>query len=139
MISTSRGVERRTHGFKDGTLPQQLCAVTHCKKAASANVETVFSGAGKFTEEAKSTGPTLLRRMVKLHYNWKYTFLRPSIEQVIRRYKEKWLGQTGKVAAMAAIVRWLKKQPPLAQKAEAVGVGAGPSAEADAADAEESE
>ena len=103
------------------------------------NVETVFSGAGKFTEEAKSTGPTLLRRMVKLHYNWKYTFLRPSIEQVIRRYKEKWPGQTGKVAAMAAIVRWRKKQPPLAQKAEAVGVGAGPSAEADAADAEESE
>ena len=94
MISTSRGVERGTHGFKDGTLPQQRCAVTHCKKAASANVETVFSGAGKFTEEAKSTGPTLLRRMVQLHYNWKYTFLRPSIEQVIRRYKEKWPGQT---------------------------------------------
>ena len=102
-----------------------------CKKAASANVETVFSGAGKFTEEAKSTGPTLLRRMVKLHYNWKYTFLRPSIEQVIRRYKEKWPGQTGKVAAMAAMA-----QKAAAQAAEAADAEA---AAAEAADAEESE
>ena len=30
-------------------------------KAAAANVETVFSGAGKFTEEARSTGAVLLR------------------------------------------------------------------------------
>ena len=102
-----------------------------CKKAASANVETVFSGAGKFTEEAKSAGPTLLRRIVKLHYNWKYTFLRPSIEQVVRRYKEKWPGKTGKAAAMAAMA-----QAAAAQAAEAVGAGADPSAEADAADAE---
>ena len=32
-----------------------------CKKSASANVETVFSGAGKFTEEAPSAGADLLR------------------------------------------------------------------------------
>lgn len=73
-----------------------------CKKAALANVETVFSGAGKFTEEAKSTGSTLLRRVVKLHYNWKYKFLRPSTEQVTKRYKDKWPGAAGRMAAMAA-------------------------------------
>ena len=27
--------------------------------------------------------------MVKLHYNWKYAFLRPTIEEVIKRYTEK--------------------------------------------------
>jgi len=47
-----------------------------CKKSAAANVESVFSGAGKFTAEALSTGAELLSRMVKLHYNWKYFFLR---------------------------------------------------------------
>ena len=73
-----------------------------CKKAASSNVETVFSGAGKFTEEAKNTRPTLLRRMVKLHYNWKYEFLRPSIKQVEARYLEKWpRGTAGQTAAAA--------------------------------------
>ena len=40
-----------------------------CKRAAAANVESVFSGAGKFTDEASSAGHVLLRRMVKLHYN----------------------------------------------------------------------
>ena len=101
-----------------------------CKKAASANVETVFSGAGKFTEEAKSTGPKLLRRMTKLHYNWKYKFLRPSVEQVVKRYKEKWPGQTGKAAAMAAAAA-----AAAAQAAEAAN-SAGSSAEAEVADAD---
>ena len=32
-----------------------------CIKAAAANVESVFSGAGKFTQEASTTGSTLLR------------------------------------------------------------------------------
>jgi len=49
-----------------------------CKMAAAGNVESVFSGAGKFCEEAPSAGPTLLQRIVKLHYNWKYIFLRPT-------------------------------------------------------------
>ena len=60
-----------------------------CKKAAAANVESVFSGAGKFTQEAKSAGHMLLSRMVRLHYNWKYLFLRPTIEEVVKRYLEK--------------------------------------------------
>ena len=73
--------------------PPSLCRVYVAevapKKAAAANVETVFSGAGKFMEEAKSTGPTLLQRMTRLHYNWKYEFLRPTIESVVARYKLK--------------------------------------------------
>ena len=60
-----------------------------CKKAAAANVESVFSGSGKFTKEAPATGPTLLSRVVKCHYNWKYKFLRPSIDRIIRRYNDK--------------------------------------------------
>ena len=60
-----------------------------CKKGATANVESVFSGAGKFTEEAKSAGHTLLSRTVRLHYNWKYPFLRPTSEEVVKRYLEK--------------------------------------------------
>jgi hypothetical protein len=60
-----------------------------CKKAAAANVESVFSGAGKFTSEAPSTGAKLLQRMVKLHYNWKYVFLRPTMNKIIERYNLK--------------------------------------------------
>ena len=58
-------------------------------RAAAANVESVFSGAGKFTDEASSAGHVLLRRMVKLHYNWKYEFVRPTVDEVCERYKVK--------------------------------------------------
>ena len=61
-----------------------------CKKSASANVESVFSGAGKFMEEAKTAGLDLLEHMVKqLHYNWKYAFVRPTMDEIIERYNAK--------------------------------------------------
>ena len=60
-----------------------------CKKSAAANVESVFSGAGKFTEEAGSAGHKLISRIVRLHYNWKYPFLRPTTQQVCNRYMAK--------------------------------------------------
>jgi hypothetical protein len=44
---------------------------------------------GKFTDEASSAGHVLLRRMVKLHYNWKYKFVRPTVEEVCAPYKIK--------------------------------------------------
>ena len=66
-----------------------LVAEVGCKRSAAANVETVFSGAGKFMEEASSAGHVLLRRMIKLHYNWKYFFIRPTIEEVCARYLAK--------------------------------------------------
>ena len=34
-------------------------------------------------------GHVLLRRMVKLHYNWKYKFVRPTVEEVCAPYKIK--------------------------------------------------
>ncbi len=38
-----------------------------------------------------------------MHYNWKYKFLHPSVEQVVKRYLEKWpRGKAGPVAAAAA-------------------------------------
>ena len=60
-----------------------------CKKSAAANVESVFSGAGKFTDEAGSAGHVLLPRIVRLHYNWKYDFLCPTVDQVVDRYMAK--------------------------------------------------
>ena len=65
------------------------CAEVGCKKSAAANVESVFSGAGKFTDEAKSAGPTFISRIVKLHYNSKYPFLRPTEKEIIDRYDSK--------------------------------------------------
>ena len=54
-----------------------------CKKSASANVESVFSGAGNFMEQLGTSGSTLLERMVKLYYNWKYEFVHPTFEEVL--------------------------------------------------------
>ena len=39
--------------------------------------------------QAPLAGPTLLSRLVKLHYNWKYLFLRPTIIEIIERYNLK--------------------------------------------------
>ena len=99
-----------------------------CKKAAAANVESVFSGAGKFSGEARPTPkplapylshahltthtddsemcrrrplpapPSCMQRMVKLHYNWKYIFLRPTIEEITKRYKDKFGRPSGEAA-----------------------------------------
>ena len=70
---------------------------------AAANCETVFSTACKFAEEAKNVGDKLLERMVKLHYNWKYAFLRPPTEEeVIARYKSKWPGAFTAAAKVSA-------------------------------------
>ena len=76
------------------------------KKAGAANVETVFSGAGKFMKEAESTGPKLLQRMTKLHYNWKYVFLRPTLAKVVAHYNSKFRASNSAVnsAAPAAAV-----------------------------------
>ena len=60
-----------------------------CVRAAAANCETVFSGAGKFMEEAPSTGSVLLRQLIRCHYNYRYWFLRPSLKQVKDRYTQR--------------------------------------------------
>jgi hypothetical protein len=60
-----------------------------CKRSAAANVETVFSGAGKFMDEAGSAGHTILRHMVKLLQLQVqlYRFIRPTVDEVCARYK----------------------------------------------------
>jgi hypothetical protein len=74
-----------------------------CKLVAASNVETVFSGAGKFMEAGSNTGPKTLKRIIKLHYNWKYSFLQPSLEEVTARYNLKWpRGKASKNVADAA-------------------------------------
>jgi len=39
--------------------------------------------------QAPLAGPALLSRIVKLHYNWKYMFLRPTLIKIIQRYNIK--------------------------------------------------
>ena len=29
-------------------------------------------------------------RYVRLHYNWKYKFLRPTVDAIVTRYNQKW-------------------------------------------------
>ena len=50
--------------------------------------------------QATFAGPTLLHaaHMVKLHYNWKYIFLRPTIEEITKRYKDKFGRPSGEAA-----------------------------------------
>ena len=47
----------------------------------------------------------MLRRIVKLHYDYKYAFLRPSIKEVTERYALKWpQGKSAPHRAMDAAV-----------------------------------
>ena len=48
-----------------------------CAKVASANVETVFSGAGRISMKSHCLGPQILSDYAFLHYNYKYDWLRP--------------------------------------------------------------
>ena len=76
-----------------------------CIRAAAASVETVFSGAGKFTQEAPLCGSQLLRMIVRNHTNWQYFFIRPTVKQVVARYNKKHhpnLGTAGAAAGMEA-------------------------------------
>eukprot|EP00854_Cymbomonas_tetramitiformis_P021779 gene21779-26198_t len=55
------------------------------KKAASANVEQVFSGAGSLLADfhAGNLSPELLQAYMFIRHNWQYTFLRPTTEEII--------------------------------------------------------
>ena len=57
------------------------------KRASSASVETVYSGATKLSDEADCLGDDLLAAYVFLHYNWKFDFLRPTIAEIVAEYK----------------------------------------------------
>ena len=72
-----------------------------CIRAAAGSVETVFSGAGKFMDEAPSSGAKLLSMMVRCHYLYKYEFIRPSIEAVVKLYNQKHHRRLGTAGAAA--------------------------------------
>ena len=52
-------------------------------------------------EEAQSSGAKLLSMMVRCHYLYKYWFIRPSIEDVVKRYNEKHHPKLGTAGAAA--------------------------------------
>lgn len=72
------------------TLPVHyaLWVAEGCCKVASANVETVFSGAGKISNKSRTLDPQLLSDYAFLHYNYKYDWLRPTLEEIVAAYKK---------------------------------------------------
>ena len=57
-----------------------------CAKVASANVETVFSGDGRISMKSHCLGPQILSDYAFLHYNYKYDWLRPTLEEIVDAY-----------------------------------------------------
>ena len=55
-------------------------------KAASSNVETVFSGIGGMLAKATTMGPDLAANYTVLHHNFTYSFLEPTDEEVVEAY-----------------------------------------------------
>ena len=62
---------------------------------ASANIETVFSGAGRISGKSRTLSPSLLSDYAFCHYNYKYDWLRPSLNEIIAAY-EKLYGKKGR-------------------------------------------
>ena len=60
-----------------------------CKRASASPVESVFSGTGKFVEEGRSAGETLIGSMARAHENWKIEILRPTIKEIVDSYNRK--------------------------------------------------
>jgi hypothetical protein len=57
------------------------------QKAASANVETVFSGVGGMVAKASSLGGDLVADYTICHHNWQYDFLLPSDDEIVSAYQ----------------------------------------------------
>ena len=57
-----------------------------CCKVASANIETVFSGAGRISKKSRKLSPTLLSDCAFCHYNYKYDWLRTNEAEIIAAY-----------------------------------------------------
>ena len=57
-------------------------------RAASANIETVFSGAGRISNTSRKLSPEILSNYPFCHYNYKYDWLRPTLDEIIKAYKK---------------------------------------------------
>ena len=58
------------------------------QKAASSNVESVFSGVGGMVQKAITLGAELTENYTICHHNWLYEFLEPGDEEIIAAYVE---------------------------------------------------
>jgi hypothetical protein len=58
-----------------------------CAKVASANVEVVFSGAGRINMKSHCLDPQLLSDYAFLHYNYKYDWIRPKLEEILLEFR----------------------------------------------------
>ena len=73
------------------TLPihyQVYLADCGSKRASSASVESVYSGATKLSDAADHLGDDVLAAYIFCHYNWGFDFLRPSIDEIVAEYKK---------------------------------------------------
>ena len=68
--------------------PALWLAEVGCAKLASANVETVFSGAGRISARSQTMDPLLLSHYAFYHYNYKYDWLHPTLEEILKAYKK---------------------------------------------------
>ena len=59
-----------------------------CAKVASSNVETVFSGAGRISAKSHKLDTGLLSDYAFLHYNYKYDWLRPTVQEIVEAYNK---------------------------------------------------
>ena len=57
-------------------------------KIASANVETVFSGAGRISAKSRTLSPLILSDYAFCHYNYQYDWLRPTLEEIVAAYQK---------------------------------------------------
>jgi hypothetical protein len=70
-------------------------------KVASANVETVFSGAGKLSQRSRTMSPQLLSDYAFCHFNYKYRWLRPSAAEISEAYQRLYGGAEAWARAQA--------------------------------------
>lgn len=58
------------------------------KRAASASVETVYSGATKLADGSDALADVVLAAYIYSHYNFNYEFLQPRIKEIVAEYKK---------------------------------------------------
>ena len=57
-----------------------------CAKLASANIETVFSGAGRISNKSRLLAAQVLSDYCFRHYNYHFDWLRPQLDEIIKAY-----------------------------------------------------
>ena len=56
----------------------------------------MFSGAGRISAKSRTLSPSLLSDYAFCYYNYKYDWLRPSLEEIFGAYKKKLYGKHGR-------------------------------------------